>query len=114
MSPPTAVVGIPRVLKRGGGPIATVIGNGPIAVGTGSAMTHGPGRVTTTDDGLMTRTMVGSGFQTSSGRRPGFIGATAGTKSGGRPVRQRGSPLQHLGSCSLTSIVFTNASGPQP
>ena len=66
------------------GPIVTAIGCGLIVDGTGKAMSHGPGLVTTTARGCMTRFISGCGCRASNGLRRGFHGALAVGTSAGR------------------------------
>jgi len=61
----------PQHVEVGWRPTAKAIGNGLIAAGIGSAMSHGPGQLTTTARGWMTRAMVGAGYPAPNGRHPG-------------------------------------------
>src|SRR5258708_21585238 len=74
-----------RVSQLNGGPIVTATGCGPIAAGTGTAMNHGPGLVTTTARGCMIRFISGFGCRALNGRLRGSRGGGGGGVLGGGP-----------------------------
>ena len=76
---------------RGGCRVAAVL-FGPLGMDglrlvIGRVMSRGPGPVTTTATGCMTRSTPGSGFRASSGRPHGFRGALVVATSAGRRYR---------------------------
>src|SRR5512138_4045474 len=73
---PMAAAGGRREWPWAGNRIATAVGSGPIAAGTGLVMSPGVGPATIMARGPLTRPTAGYGCRALNGRQRGYIGVS--------------------------------------